>query len=270
MLGGALCLVAGAVVYGPVLFKLARDWSDDPTYSHGFVVLPIALFLAWERRDRLRASTAAPSAGGLIVVLLSLALMVLGVLGAELFTTRLSLIGVLAGAIVYVRGWPTLRVLAFPLLFLLFMIPIPAIVFDRVSVSLQLVASGFAERILQGLDVPVLRDGNVLTLSNVTLEVNDACSGIRSLSALVCVTVLACDRLRLTPWRSAVLALAAIPVAILLNGIRVATTGIAALHFGPAAASGAVHTMTGWVMFVVALACVGVLMRAVRPEPEPA
>lgn len=269
MLVGTVCLLAGAAVYGPVLLKLARDWSDDPTYSHGFLVLPIALFLAWDRRDRLRAIAASPSASGLVLVIVSLALLVFGVLGAELFTTRISLIGVLGGTILYVRGWGALRVLAFPLLFLLFMIPIPAIVFDRIAVSLQLIASGFAERILQALDVPVLRDGNVLTLSNVTLEVNDACSGIRSLSALVCITVLAGDRLRLGPWRSGVLALAAFPVAILLNGIRVAATGVAAIHFGPAAAAGAVHTTTGWIMFVVALGCVGVMMRVMRRQPQP-
>jgi exosortase len=266
MLAAVALVAAGGVLYGPILLKLARDWSTDPNYSHGFLVLPIAAFLAWERRDRLRIAPSRPSPAGLALVVCSLALLVAGSLGAELFTTRVSLIGVLAGTVLYAYGWNHLRVLAFPLLFLVFMIPIPAILFDRVAVSLQLVASTLAERLLQTANVPVLRDGNVLTLANVTLEVNDACSGIRSMVALLTVTTLAGERWHLPASRRLWLAAAALPIAVAVNGTRVAVSGLAATHFGVEAVRGTLHTATGWAMFVVALACLGVMLRSMRPE----
>jgi exosortase len=231
-----------------VLAKLATAWSADATYSHGFVVIPGALFLAWRRRDALRSTPALPSASGLAIVAASLALLAAGSLGAELFSTRISFIGVIAGSIVYAFGWPRLRVVAFPVVLLLLMIPLPAIVFDRVAVSLQLLASRMGEQLLQAGGVPVLRDGNILRLTNVTLEVNDACSGVRSLIAL------------------AGTAAAVLPIAVGLNGVRIALTGLAARQFGPDAARGAVHAASGWAVFVVALACMWALLQAPRME----
>jgi exosortase len=267
MVGIGVWMVAGAALYAPVLAKLARDWSANATYSHGFVVLPIALFLAWQQRDRLRHAPARPSRAGLLILAFSLGLYVIGSLGAELFITRLSMIGVLAGTIVYVWGWKHFRLVSFPLAFLLFMIPLPAIVFDHVAVSLQLVASRLGEFLLQAVEVPVLRDGNILTLANVTLEVSDACSGIRSLVALLAVTTLVGYLWEPAAWRRAFVAAAAVPLAIGLNGARIALTGLAATWFGPEAASGSVHAASGWVVFVVALGCVWALQQAMR-SPE--
>src|SRR5947209_2113932 len=131
-----------ALLYGPVLIKMARQWQDDPTYSHGWVVAPIALMLAWRQRDRLREAAREPSQLGLLIVVASLLVFVAGSLAAEIFLTRVSLVGVLAGTILYSLGWSHFRLLAFPVCFLVFMIPLPAVLFDRASVSLQLVASG--------------------------------------------------------------------------------------------------------------------------------
>jgi len=257
-------MLAGAALYAPVLAKLVRDWGGNESYSHGFLVPPIALFLAWQQRDRLRHVPACPSTAGLLILAFSLGLYVIGSLGAELFITRLSMIGVLAGTIVFVWGWKHFRLVSFPLAFLVFMIPLPAILFDHAAVALQLVASRLGESLLQAAEVPVLRDGNILSLANVTLEVNDACSGIRSLVALLTVTTLVGYLSEPAAWRRAFVAAAAVPLAIGLNGVRIAVTGLGATWFGPWAASGLVHEAAGWVVFVVALGCVWALQQAIR------
>jgi exosortase len=254
-------VLSAATLYAAVLVKLVQQWGADPTYSHGFLVPPIALFLVYRERDRLRDTPFRPSSVGLAVVAFSLILYGLGSLGAELFVTRISLIGVIAGTVLYVCGWNHLRLVAFPLAFLIFMIPLPAIVFDRATVSLQLVASRMGEDLLRAADVPVLRDGNILTLPTITLEVNDACSGIRSLMALLSVCALVGYFSDAPPWQRALLVFAALPVAIGLNGVRIAATGLAASRFGPAAATGAIHETSGWLVFVLALVVVVALQR---------
>src|SRR4051794_1716623 len=157
-------VISAALLYASVLIKLVQQWGTDPTYSHGFLVPPIALFLLYRERDRLLHAVPRPSFIGLVVIVFGLMAYVLGSLGAELFVTRMSLIVVLAGTVLYVFGWNHLRVAAFPLAFLIFMVPLPAIVFDRATVSLQLVASQLGEGLLRSVDIPVLRDGNILTL----------------------------------------------------------------------------------------------------------
>jgi len=256
--------LTAALLYAPVLVKLVRQWAADETYSHGFLIAPIALFLLWQQRDRLKQTPIRPSNLGLVVIGVSLALYALGSLGAELFLTRISLIGVLAGTVLFVFGWQHLRLVAFPLGFLIFMIPLPAVVFDRVAVSLQLVASQLGEQLLRLVNVPVLRDGNVLTLATITLEVNDACSGIRSLMALLSVATLIGHFSASTPLRRWSIAFAAVPVAIALNGVRIAMTGLAASRFGPAVASGTIHAASGWVVFIAALAVVWALHHALN------
>ena len=264
MIGLVAWALTAALLYAAVLVKLVRQWAADETYSHGFLIAPIALFLLWQQRDRLKQTSVRPSNLGLVVIGVSLALYALGSLGAELFLTRISLIGVLAGTVLFVFGWQHLRLVAFPLGFLIFMIPLPAVVFDRVAVSLQLVASQLGEQLLRLVYVPVLRDGNVLTLAAITLEVNDACSGIRSLMALLSVATLIGHFSASTPLRRWSIAFAAVPVAIALNGVRIAMTGLAASRFGPAVASGTIHAASGWVVFVVALAVVWALHHALN------
>src|SRR5437773_9141853 len=129
MVGVGAWVLSAVLLYAGVLVKLVQQWGTDPTYSHGVLVPPIALFLVYRQRDRLRQAARRPSTFGLVLIAVSLALYLLGSLGAELFVTRASLIGVLAGTVLYVFGWTHLRLVAFPLAFLVFMIPLPAIVF---------------------------------------------------------------------------------------------------------------------------------------------
>jgi exosortase len=267
MLAAGLWMLAAALLYGPVLVKLAHDWRIDPTYSHGFVVPPIALYLVWRQRERLRSAVPRPSAAGLAILVFSLAVFAAGWLGAELFLTRISMIGVIAGSVVYVFGWRHLQLVSFPVAFLVFMIPLPAVVFNEIAVRLQIIASQTGEHLLRAADVPVLRDGNMLTLANGKLEVNDACSGIRSLVALLSIAALTGHVLGLGSARRLLIGAAAVPLAIALNGVRIAATGVAVAQFGSEVARGALHTASGMVVFAVALACVLALHRPARMEP---
>ena len=276
---GSLCLLAvsAAWLYADVVVRLVSDWYNDDNYSHGFVIVPLALFFAYERRDQLLSAQRRPmTALGLLVVAASLLLLVAGTLASEFFLTRVSLVGALAGTVLFLLGATHLRILSFPLTFLLLMIPIPAIVFNQIAFPLQLVASSFGESVVALAGVPVLREGNVIILASTTLEVAEACSGIRSLISLLTLGILFgyfTDR-RLA--MRTLLALVTIPIAIVSNGLRVAGTGIAAHYFGSAAAEGFFHTFSGWLVFVTATAmlfAVGRITRAVWPvivgRPQP-
>lgn len=249
----AFVLGSFLLLYGPVLLGLAADWWTDDNYSHGFVVLPFAAYFTWERLDRLRRTRVAPSHAGLVVVLAGLAVYLAGTLGAERFLARVSMLVVLVGGLAWVRGWPTVRVLALPLAFLLLMIPIPAIIFNKLAFPLQLIASQVGERILSLFGIPVLREGNLIILARTTLEVAEACSGIRSLISLLTLGLIYGYFIDGRTGVRTAIALLTVPVAIVANGVRVAGTGIAAHQFGEEAAAGFFHSFSGWLMFVIAL-----------------
>jgi len=259
--GLAALLGAGIVLYQGVLSKLVRDWSASDDYSHGFLIVPLALYFAWRQRDRLARLRPSPANGGLLVVAAGLGLLGAGVLGAELFLQRVSLVLVTAGTLAFVGGWAHLRVLAFPVLFLLLMIPAPAIVFNQVAFPLQLLASQVGELTLRAAGVPVLREGNVITLSTTTLQVAEACSGIRSLISLLTLSIVLGYFTLRRPAARALLAVASVPVAIAANAARVAGTGLTAHFVGAAAAEGFFHTFSVWLVFLVAFALLFVVHR---------
>lgn len=248
-----------AFLYRDVVVKLVHDWATDDNYSHGFFVLPLALYFAWQRRAEIARASARPTMLGLFVIAGALATLMAGVLGAELFLTRISLLGVVAGTVLFVFGWTHLKLLAFPLAFLLLMIPLPAIIFNKIAFPLQLVASAFGEQALQVLRVPVLREGNVIILAHISLEVVEACSGIRSLLSLLTLGIVYGHFTDPRPGVRVLLAVATVPIAILTNAIRVAGTGFAAQQFGPGVADGFLHTFSGWLMFLAAFAILAVV-----------
>lgn len=258
------CVVAFGLLFHDVIAKLVQDWATDDNYSHGFLIVPISLYLAWERRDRLLRAPLAPSSLGLIVLVGGIVLLVAGVLGAELFVTRIALLAVLTGGILYIFGWVHLRLLAFPLALLLLMIPIPAIIFNQVAFPLQLLASRFAAGVLSLWGIPVLREGNVIILAHTTLEVAEACSGIRSLMSLVTLGILLGYFTESRSWVRWVLGLVTIPTAILANGLRVAGTGILAHYWGAEMAEGFFHTFSGWLIFGFAFGMVLLIQWLIR------
>ena len=241
-----------AVLYRHVATELFRAWSTDDNYSHGFLIVPIAAYLAWERRARFSALPQRPSWLGMVVVLASLGMLVVGPLGAELFLTRVSMIGVLAGAILFLGGWPQLRVMAFPVGFLLLMIPLPALIFNQIAFPLQLLASQAGATAVSAFGVPVLREGNLIVLSYATLEVAEACSGIRSLVSLITLGVVYGYFIDPRAWMRIAIVISTVPVASLANAVRVAGTGVAAEYFGAQSAEGFFHGFSGWAVFLVA------------------
>lgn len=250
-----LLVVTGlAVVYRDVVPELVKAWSTDDNYSHGFLIPPIAAYLAWERRQRFMAAPVHPSPVGLVVILGSLLVLATGVLGVELFLTRISLIGALAGVVLFLSGWARLWVMVFPLAFLILMVPLPSIIFNQIAFPLQLVASQFGETVIRAADIPALREGNVLVLATITLEVAEACSGIRSLISLLTLSIVFGYLADPRPWVRLSIAASTIPVAIVSNGARVAGTGIAAHYFGRTTAEGFFHEFSGWIVFIVAFA----------------
>ena len=241
-------------LYSGVLPGLVRQWANDDDYSHGFFVVPLAAFFIWERRDALAAASRQPSHAGLAVLAASLLCLIAGQFGSELFLTRVSLVGVLAGLVLFLLGWTHLRILAFPIAFLLLMIPLPEIVFNRIAFPLQMLASRVGETVIAASGVPVLREGNMLMLPGRALEVAEACSGIRSLITLVMLAIVLGYFTERRVWARLLIVAAAVPIAVVANATRVAGTGLASYWISPVAAESFFHTFSGWIMFVVAFA----------------
>jgi exosortase len=260
---GAVCVASFLWVYRGVLQGLVFDWQHDANYAHGFFIAPLAAYFAWERRRHLAAIAPRGSVLGLIVLAAGLGVLLLGVLGAELFLTRVSILLTLAGTILFIWGYPRLKALAFPLAFLLLMIPLPAIVFNQIAFPLQLVASRAGELTLSAAGIPVLREGNVIILATTSLEVAEACSGIRSLITLLTLGIVYGYFIDPRPSVRVLIALATIPVAILANAFRVAGTGFAAHFYGAGAAEGFFHTFSGWLVFVAAFSMLFAIARVV-------
>jgi exosortase len=249
-----LVLASLASAYIPVLVRLARQWLNDENASHGLIVAPLAVWLIWTSRARWRAAAVAPSQIGLILLFGSLAVYAAGMLGAELFLARVSLVGVAAGAVLYIWGWRHLRLILFPLALFALAVPLPAILLNQVTFPLQLLASRVGETAISAGGIPVLREGNVLMLADTTLEVAEACSGIRSLVSLITLAVVAAYFRGGRTAGGVALVLLAVPLAVAANAARVAGTGVAAHFWGTSAAEGFFHTFSGWLVFGVAAA----------------
>jgi len=241
------------LLYAAVLKALIGDWWSDPDYGHGFLVPLFAGYVAWRSREQWLKSEVKPSNFGLLVMVGAIVLLFGGSLGAELFTSRVSLLVLLAGIILFLAGWQVLRAVSFPLTFLLLMIPIPVIIYNQITFPLQLIASRFATFWLELVQVPVLREGNVLILPNYSLEVVEACSGIRSLMTLITLAVAYGYLVEPRRWARYSLVILMIPIAIVSNAIRIMGTGVLTYRFGPKAAEGFFHEFSGWVIFLAAL-----------------
>lgn len=241
------------LLYAGTLARLAAQWWQDPNFSHGFFVPLISLWIVWERRKQLRDLDIVPANVGILIVLWALFQLVVGVVGAEIFLARTSFVMLLGGLIVFCLGWKWLKAVAFPWLFLLTGIPLPAIVFNEIAFPMQLFASKVATGLLRACDVPLLTEGNVITLASVQLEVAEACSGIRSLVTLVTLALVYGYFMEKSVTRRVILALSAIPIAIAANAFRIFGTGICAQYWDPRAAQGFFHEFSGGVVFVLSL-----------------
>jgi exosortase len=258
LLAAVLLLLFPAVIKG-----LLVNWYEDPDYSHGFFVPLLSIYMVWRKREELLGLSARPSWHGLFIVVGSLGLLFLGSLGAELFLTRIAFLGTIAGLIVYFLGWQMLRAVSFPMGFLLLMIPLPALVYNEIVFPLQSLASSFATRVLETVNLfPVLREGNVLVLPNNRIEVVEACSGIRSLMSLITLAAAYGYFVERNRHLRIALVLFVVPLAVVSNGFRVAGKAVMTYYWGPKAAEGFLHSFSGWVIFIVATCVLLVLHKA--------
>jgi len=261
----AIAWFAALLIVGsfPILKYLVQTWATDEDVGHGFFVPVVAAWIAWQRRDQILSMRLKPAWWGLGVMAWGAAQGYVGTLGAELFLQRTSVLILLLGLLLTIGGTALVRVLAFPLLLLPFMIPIPTVIYNKITFPLQLFASWVAEGALSFMGYPVLRDGNILELASQKLSVAEACSGIRSLLSLSFLSLVYAYFFDNRVWMRWVLLAATIPIAIIANAGRVTITGVLS-EINPELAHGFFHELEGWVIFVIAAIMLVALHGAIR------
>jgi len=246
-------VIAIGAAYASVIPAMVEDWYNDPNYSHGFLVPVISAYFLSQNWSELKLTPLRPSNIGLLVITGGLLLLVLGHIGTEYFTMRASLVVLLAGIVLYWFGWGILRLASLPIAFLIFMVPLPYIVYDSLAFPLKLLVTNASVSVLKILSLPVVSEGNRIMFPQVVLQVVDACSGLRSLMSLVTLAVAMAFITQKTTIKRIILIISAVPVAIVTNMIRVIITGILASRYGSAAAEGFFHDFAGMAIFIIAM-----------------
>ena len=255
-------------LYYDLIGKLIDDWLNDPNYSHGFIIPFIALYMVWLRREKILSTNCAPSNLGLAVLILSLLIFIIGTLGSELFTMRLSMIFVVWSLVLFFFGVNQAKLLTLPILYLIFMIPIPAIVWNKISFPLKLFVSKLAVVLVAFFGVPVLRAGNIINLSTVSLQVVDACSGMRSLISLLSISAALAIVNDFSLTKKWLIFLSAIPFAIFFNVLRLFSTALLAQYYDPGFAKGFLHEISGIMVFGMAIVCMFFLNSLLKPSSK--
>ncbi|MCJ7782902.1 MAG: exosortase/archaeosortase family protein [Desulfobacterales bacterium] len=259
LLKSAIIVACLIVLYFRVAQGLVSDWIHMPDFSHGFLIPLVSFYFVYERRKELSVLSPSTAWGGLGLIVLGILLLLSGNLATEFFTMRFSMLVVLGGILLFLLGKEFYKALLFPLVFLIFMIPIPSVLMDRITFPMQLFASKVAAKSLYLIGIPALREGNIILLANTSLEVAEACSGIRSLISLLALSVVFAYLSQKTTLKRVLLVLSTFPIAIIANAARVTGTGILAHHYGDKVAQGFFHGFSGWILFVVAFVCLFVV-----------
>jgi len=252
LVAAGVALALAIAIYTPILRGLVGNWIENEDYSHGFLIVPLSLYFIWERRDKLASLPVEPSWWGLPLLLLSSVTLFIGRLGVEYMNMRISFVLMISGLALMLLGRRIYRVLAFPLLFLFLMVPLPQSIVNTIAFPLQLIAASLAVDVLHLVRVPALLEGNIIHLANGPLFVAEACSGLRSLMALVTLGVVFAYFFRRNFIERLIIVASTIPIAILVNSFRVALTGVLAYYFGQEAAGGVVHETQGLFTFGIA------------------
>ena len=254
------------VLYARSFAKLCADWLSDPNYSHGFLVRLVFIWLVWQKKNRLLKMPVEPTPAGLLLVAIAALQLLLGTLAAEFFIAHTSLLLMCAGVVLYLLGKQALRELMFPIVWLLFMIPLPTILLRPVIFQLQLLASVVASGTLDLFSVTNLRTGNVIYLPNFTIGIVEACSGIRSLISLIALSVLFGTIYQLRAVHRLTAVLLSIPIALAFNAARIIGTGLIGNFGKPELAEGFFHMFSGGAIFVSATLAMFLLLRLIT-EP---
>jgi exosortase D (VPLPA-CTERM-specific) len=247
---GLIAALLVAIAFRGALLELVRRWTSQEEYSHGFLIPLVAAWLLWTRRDALLASVGRPSWTGPLLILLAMIMHVVGALSAIFILSQLAFIVALLGIILAVGGFPLLRAAFFPVIFLIFAIPLPYFIDANLSLQLQLVSSQLGVFFIRMFQIPVYLEGNMIDLGNYKLQVVDACSGLRYLFPLVSLSCLAAYLFNAPAWQRAVVLFSSIPITIAMNGFRIGMVGVTVDRWGTRMAEGALHFFEGWIIFV--------------------
>jgi exosortase D (VPLPA-CTERM-specific) len=267
---GAALLIAAIWSYWRILAQLAAILYIDEDYSFGLLLPLVSAYIAYLKWPQVRSTAWQPSWWGIVVLALGFALYIIGEMATDLYSPFISFVVVLAGLLCLLGGWQLVRLMAFPLLLLILMIPLPTFIIRQLTLPLQLISSRLATAILNSLGIVALRQGNIIDLGVRQLQVVAACSGLRYILALLALGTIYCYFYQRRPWKAALLIIAVIPAAIVANAIRVAAMGVY-----PAILKGFWHSFSGWLIFVFCFAFLALLDRLLnflRPplrEPPP-
>lgn len=248
-----LLLGATLLLYAPVLQGLYLDWGINDDYSHGYFIPVIVLYMVFSIRDELKDLKVAPVNSGLLLIAGGLAILVVGKIGSEFFLQRTSLIITISGLIIFLLGAKYFRTLLVPVLYMIFMIPLPAIIWNKIAFPMQLFGSYLTENIIMFLGIPIFREGNVLHLAETTLEVVAACSGLRSLMTMFALAGVLAFFATFSRWKKLILFFSAAPIAIIANITRLTGTALLASFYGSEVAQGFLHDFSGIAVFVLGL-----------------
>jgi exosortase len=249
----SILIALNFLVYLPILRAMVHHWRIDPDYSHGFLIVPLALYFAYERKYDIEDAPIEGSWWGVGLLMVGLAFLAFGQLGSLLTPLRAGFVFTLMGLVLLLLGREVFRILTFPMAFLLLMVPLPESLVNVVAFPLQLIAAKWAVWALQGLSIPVLLEGNIIHLASGDLFVAEACSGLRSLMALLTLGVVFAHFFRRGHLIQQIFLVAStIPIAIFVNAIRVALTGLLANAYGFEAAGGFIHDFQGLITFSIA------------------
>lgn len=252
------------ILYAHTIMEMIKNWSRDDNFSHGFLIPFVSAFMIWQKRDDLAQQNKVHDSWGIFIIFFAMLAHILGSISAETFSMRASIIICIVGITIYIWGFKVFMTIFIPTLYLFFMIPIPKILWNQISFPLQLLAAKLAAYTVHIFGMPVFREGNILHLKNTSLEVIDACSGLRSLTSLLALSAAYAflSKLRLTnKW---LLFLSAFPIAIIVNILRLTTTAFLATYIDPKTAHGFLHDLSGIVVFFVALLMLYIFSRTLK------
>lgn len=244
----AVLIVIAAFATG--LWELVFRWHRQEEYSHGFLVPAVTMWMLWARRDAIRASIGRPSWIGLLLVLVAVALLIFGELSAIFMPSQIGFVVALMGLTLAVGGYSLLRVTFIPIVFLLFAIPLPYFVDSMLSFRLQLISSELGVFFIDLFRIPVYLQGNIIDLGYYKLQVVEACSGLRYLYPLLCLSFLAAYMFHAPIWQRTIVFLSSIPITIIMNGFRIGMVGVSVDRFGTEAADEVLHAFEGWIIFI--------------------
>ncbi|HVP37170.1 MAG TPA: exosortase/archaeosortase family protein [Terriglobales bacterium] len=258
-------------LYLQVIIGLIGDWWVDSNYSHGFLVPLVSAYLVWKKKDKLITLERKKSYLGFLILLLGLGIYIVGTAGAEYFSARLSLVIVLFGLIFYLNGKEWAKELLFPIAFLAFMVPIPNVIYYAIAFPMQLLSSKLTQTLLHFIGLPSVRQGNIILLPNYSMEVAEACSGLRSLVSLLAlgaffayVTFPREPDSRKSNFKRLILFISVFPIAIGANIFRIFITAIGAYVISPKLAEDFLHKLSGLVVFLISVFSLFIISQIIK------